>query len=213
MNDDSEFKQLALQLNASGKLSDATILEELGYDPVEEDKANTIYRDKMADEQINNQVKQSEAQGQAQVVLARYQVRSQKAMEQEQLKIQAELFLDELAQENAGIPDDPVKLIEKYTIELQNMPPEEANKRLGAMSQNMPITYSLVVQKLNEYQMNQMQQQANIMKGAAPENPEDKVPARPRTESPNKQDPGTREQDKVEIRDKEKTKGQTRGNP
>lgn len=206
MNDDSEAKQLAFEMNASGKISDYTLLSEMGMDPEVEAQANKLMRESLTEEQVRAAELQAEAQGKALVVNAKYQVRAQRAANDERLKIQAELFQEELAAENIGIPADPIKLIDKYAMEIFYMDPKTQQKTLDDMGQKMPITYRLVLDRLNMYQ-SELYNLPMIGEPMQPPTPEkDK-------EAPNAQKPGTREKDKVPIRKKEKSKGQTRGTP
>lgn len=205
MNDDSETKQLAIELNAAGKISDYTLLSEMGHDPETEAIANKAMRETLTEEQIHAGELQAEAQGKAMVIQARYQVRAQRAANDERMKLQAELFQDELVKENIGIPEDPLKLIDKYAMEIFYMDPKTQQQYLDEMSVRMPITYRLVLDRLNMYQTelyNLPMVGEQMPSGTAIQQ-----------EAPNQQKVGTREKDKVKVRDKAKTKGQTRGTP
>jgi len=205
MNDDSETKQLAIELNAAGKISDYTLLSEMGHDPETEAIANKAMRETLSEEQIHAGELQAEAQGKAMVIQARYQVRAQRAANDERMKLQAELFQDELVKENLGIPEDPMKLIDKYAMEIFYMDPKSQQQYLDEMSVRMPITYRLVLDRLNMYQTelyNLPMIGEQMPSGTAIQQ-----------EAPNQQQVGTRQKDKVKVRDKAKTKGQTRGQP
>jgi len=205
MNDDSETKQLAIELNAAGKISDYTLLSEMGHDPETEAIANKAMRETLTEEQIHAGELQAEAQGKAMVIQAKYQVRAQRAANDERMKLQAELFQDELVKENIGIPEDPLKLIDKYAMEIFYMDPKTQQQYLDEMSVRMPITYRLVLDRLNMYQTelyNLPMIGEQMPSGTAIQQ-----------EAPNQQQVGTRQKDKVKIRDKAKTKGQTRGTP
>jgi len=201
MNDDTETKQLAIELNTAGKISDYTLLSEMGHDPETEAEANKLMRESFTEEQIKSGELSAEAQGKALVIQARYQVRAQRAANDERVKLQAELFQEELIKENLGIPEDPLKLIDKYAMEVFYMDPKTQQQYLDEMAIRMPITYRLVLDRLNMYQA----EMYNLpMIGQSMPNPA--IP-----HEPNKKEVGTREGDKVKIRDKEKTKGATRG--
>lgn len=204
MNDDSEAKQLAVDMNAAGKISDFTLLSEFGMDPKVEAEANKNMRETLIDEQIKAGEQQAEAQGKAMVISAKYQVRAQRAANDERMKLQAELFQDELVKENIAIPEDPLKLIDKYAMEIFYMDPPTQQKYLDGMATSMPITYRLVLDRLNMYQS----EMYNLpMVGETMPNPAAEQ------EAPNQQQVGTRQKDKVKIKKGEKTKGQTRGTP
>jgi len=68
------------------------------------------------------------------------------------MKLQAELFQEELIKENIGLPEDPLKLIDKYAMEIFYMDPPTQQKYLDEMATTMPITYRLVLDRLNMYQ-------------------------------------------------------------
>lgn len=205
MSDDSESKQLAINLNASGKISDAKLIDEFGYVYEEEQKALKKNRMESLEASIEEMEKQSEAQGKASVIQARYQVRAQAAAEAEQMRVKAEMFQDELAKENGSIPEDPFKLIEKYAIQLLNLDPATQNMQLQSLAQNAPTTYSFVIQRLMQYQANQAGMFPDISGGQeAPSG---------NTSAPNEKGVGKREQDKVPITkdDTKKQHGPTRG--
>jgi hypothetical protein len=200
MADDSETKQLAINLNAAGKISDARLVDEFGYDYAEEQEALKKSRVESLDASIDELEKQAEAQGKAAVIQAKYQVRAQTAAEQEQMKVKTEMFLDELAVENEAIPEDPTKLIEKYALQLLNMDPGTQNMVLQDMAQTKPITYSFVIQRLLQYQGNQAGMTGGI--GEIPNG---------NTQAPNTKGVGKREGDKIKITNGDKQHGPTRG--
>jgi len=79
MADDIQRKQLVIQLNAANKISDHTMLTELGFDYDEEFKA--IKQETEARNQISAMMMkaQTEAQGEAQVIQAKYAARAEEA--------------------------------------------------------------------------------------------------------------------------------------
>ena len=200
MTDDTESKQLALNLNAANKISDDTLLDQLGYNPQHEAEAKKqSFADALAAE-IETQETQAEGQGRAQVILARYQSRAAKAQEDEIFKIRAELFQDELNMELGAIPDDPVKLIEQYAYQMLSLPEAQARKELQQMAIKLPVTYSLVTERIQ------------MMMTTAPANVDEEIQTVKQNTAPNQQTPGTREKDKVEIKG-ERHKAPTKGQP
>ena len=206
MNDDSEAKALSIELNAAGKISDFTLLSEFGLDPEKEVEANKAMRETLTEEQIKAGEMQAEAAGKAMVIQARYQVRAQRAANDERLKIQAELFQEELVKENLGIPEDPMKLVDKYAMEIFYMEPETQQTYLDRMSRDMPITYRLVLDRLNMYQS----ELYNLpMIGDQMESP-----AMMEEQGATTQPPAPKERKKITVKKQgEKTRGQTRGTP
>ena len=156
MSDDSESKQLILQLNQEGKVSDKTLHDEFGFDHHEEVESLRKSRAAERDEAIIGAEKQAEAQGHGQVILAKYQARAEQAMADERFRLKAELFETELMNENQAIPEDPYILINKYALEILNLPEPLQAQKLQQLAMAMPVTYNLVIEKLHQYQMEQM---------------------------------------------------------
>jgi hypothetical protein len=80
MADDIQRKQIVIQLNAANKISDHTMLTELGFDY--DDEQAMIEKESDARNRIQaiTMKAQTEAQGEAQILQARYQARAQEAM-------------------------------------------------------------------------------------------------------------------------------------
>lgn len=80
MADDIQRKQIVIQLNAANKISDHTMLTELGFDY--DDELKMIEKEAEQRNRIQAIVMkaQAEAQGEAQIVAAKYQARAQEAM-------------------------------------------------------------------------------------------------------------------------------------
>lgn len=217
MSDDSESKQLAINLNSSGKISDSRLLDEFGYNYEEEQAALIKSRASMLEAQISEQEKQAEAQGRGQVIIARYQAKSEQANIDEKFKIKAELFQEEIAKELGMIPEDPYKAISKFALELFNMPSEVQQQKFIELQQNMPICYSIIMEKFRSLQLAYAREQNELMSLQPPPPPpppeEDPNVGAPEPEAPNQKVIGKREQDKIPIREGEKQKGQTRGEP
>jgi|APSaa5957512576_1039674.scaffolds.fasta_scaffold00033_95 hypothetical protein len=197
MSDDSQSKQLSLQLNELGALSASTLLQDFGYSAVEEEISNTKENSAMIDQGIKKAIREAEAQGQATVIMTRYQARAQKAAEDELLRLRAEVFEKELMEENAGSPIDPYEVIEKYAKTLMFFGPEEQTQAIQEISKTAPVTANLVMERLNYYM-----QAAEVSE----------IGAQGTQTEPNQKTPGQRNSNKVKT-GPEKTKGQTRGTP
>ena len=197
MADDIQSKNLALQLSEAGKVSDAKLLDEFGYSFDEETEALRRSRTDRLEETIAQREIDAEGQGRAALILAKYQAKAQTIASNEAFAQEIELFQEELTRENIGIPDDPSKIIEKYAITVLAMPPAKRDQFLRTMSQNMPITYTMVLKRIQQYQANQLQNEAYIQSMLGT-----------RTETASKPQTGLT---KKEM--KEKTKGNTRGEP
>ena len=206
MADDSEAKQLAIQLNATGKISDPKLLDEFGYDSEEENETLRKSRLSSLEDMVKDSEKQAEGQGKAQVILAVYQARAQKAMTDEQFRAKAELFENEIAQENGSIPEDPYRLIDKYAIELLNLPVEFQQQKLMELQKKMPITFTMVMERMTMYQAQMMQMMPELAQPQGQGKPKN-------GKAPNHKGPGKREGDKVKQTkdDSKKKHGPTKG--
>jgi hypothetical protein len=84
MADDIQRKQIVIQLNAANKISDHTLLTELGFDY--DDELKLIEKEAHERNRIQalTMKAQTEAQGEAQIVQAKYQARAQEAFNEAQ---------------------------------------------------------------------------------------------------------------------------------
>lgn len=84
MADDIQRKQIVIQLNAANKISDHTMLTELGFDY--DDEISMIEKESEQRNRIQSltQKAQTEAQGEAQILQAKYQARAQEAFQEAQ---------------------------------------------------------------------------------------------------------------------------------
>ncbi len=84
MADDIQRKQIVIQLNAANKISDHTMLTELGFDY--DDELNMIEKEAEQRNRIQaiTMKAQTEAQGESSIVQARYQARAQEAFAEAQ---------------------------------------------------------------------------------------------------------------------------------
>jgi len=152
MSDDIQAKQTLANLNSQGKVSDATLLDNFGIDHNKELKALNDSKRLFRESIINDAMAQAKAQGEAQILAAQYQARSEQALEEEGTKIDAELFQEELSQESVGIPEEPSRIIEKYARELFILDPERQMAYLQELYTLMPTTAGLVHKRLQQMQ-------------------------------------------------------------
>jgi hypothetical protein len=84
MADDIQRKQIVIQLNAANKISDHTMLTELGFDY--DDELKMIEKEAEQRNRIQSMTMkaQTEAQGEASIIQARYQARAQEAFAEAQ---------------------------------------------------------------------------------------------------------------------------------
>ena len=186
-----------------GKISDARLLDEFGYSYEDESEAINRTKTNMMNDAITQAEKDAEAQGRASVILSKYNTRAAKAAEDESFKLKAEIFEQELVKENNGIPEDPIKLIEKYAYEIFSLDPVQQQKTLLKLNKKAPVTYGLVLERMQLLEMERQQAYA-ASTGL------DQMSAPSLDQAPNQKEMGQREQDKISV-EAEKTKGQTRG--
>ncbi len=211
MSDDTESKQLSIQLNANGKISDAKLVEEFGYDYIEERTALKQSKLAMMEDAIVETEKQAEAQGRGMLINAQYQARAQQIAQDEQFKQKIAIMQNEIARETGGIPDDIFSLVDKWALEMASLQPPQQQQRYFEMARVMPITASFVMERFNMYNAQQMQMQVQMQQMM-------QMPGMPQGQgqpadgqAPNQQKAGTREKDKVKVENQDKGKAPTKG--
>lgn len=90
MADDIQRKQLVMQLNAAQKISNKTLLTELGFDFEKEQETIRKEIDKMMELQEIQMKAQAKAQGEAQILSVKYQMQAQEAQMKAQQQMQEE---------------------------------------------------------------------------------------------------------------------------
>lgn len=204
MADDAQTKQLILQLNEMGKLSDPKTLEMFGFDhnENEEDMKETLNQN--IENQTNMQVAQSKAQGEGQVILAQYRVRAEMAAAREQLKQRLLKLQEEVQKEQGSIDMSYDQYIEMIAVQLMYMPPELQISKMQELQRQAPTTYGLVMELVQSYTQG----------GVLPPIPSATGPGNPNVKEnpPNQKSPGQRQDNKIEP-GPEKTKANTRGTP
>jgi len=84
MADDVQRKQIVIQLNAANKISDHTMLTELGFDYDDEQEMIEKETDQRNQIQAMTMKAQAEAQGESSIVSAKYQARAQETFQEAQ---------------------------------------------------------------------------------------------------------------------------------
>ncbi len=127
LHDDIAEKNLYLALNNSAKISDTHLLEELGIDPIRENKMRENELLNANSHKKKVAIGEAEAQSAMMEIQARGQVRAKHAMADENSKIEEEVFMEELIAEQSqsqhpGTQEvDPSVIIKKYAIEMLSM--------------------------------------------------------------------------------------------
>jgi hypothetical protein len=203
MNDDSEFKQLLIQLYQAKGISMTRLHEEMGINTDEETRAMDISDKRELDTFLNQQRTQAIAVGESQLIGARYQGQAQEELNNQAIKNKIRLFEEELLVELENPNDDLFDVIEKITLSIKNLPDVIRNQQLLNMAKVTPITFGLVQERLGFYMAQEMQ----MMYGGMPQA---SVPEGGGEKAPNQKELGERKSDQVEIKG-EKHKGPTKG--
>ena len=197
MSDDTEAKNILVNLNANNKISDNRMWDELGYDPEDEQRLKEKSLDNELQLEQKKQQKLAEIQGEAQITLGKYQVRAQSAAQNEQFLIKEKLFEKELAEENAGTDMDMETLVQTIADKLGLLPPEIQSEALKQLAKKQPVTFALVLHRIEMEK--EMLAREEVEMGVSPEQQKQQGQTQPKTK-------------KVEGK-KDKHQAQTRGNP
>jgi len=198
MNDDSEFKQILIQLYQIGAISRNRLHEEMGINSEEERVAIDRAAKEDLDRNIYQQRAQATIQGESQIIMAKAQAKAQEEMAAQSLRTKISLFEEELIAELNNPQDDLFNVIEKIAVGLKGMPDVIINQQLQNMAKATPITFGLVQERLGYY-LSQMPQTVAPVETPSTTN-----------QAPNQKEIGTRKEDQVEIKG-EKHKGKTKG--
>jgi len=152
MSDDSEYKNLLIQLAQLGKVSDSKLLENFGEDPDEDHKLQMRDMEFQAELQKMVANRQAEAQGRGMVTQMKFQAQAEHAYLDEKAKIREALFAEDIANENAKVPRKSTNLIEQYTYEVMALPPEDQALTMNKMYAVMPMTAMAVLHRMQDLQ-------------------------------------------------------------
>jgi hypothetical protein len=174
MADDIQAKQMLMSLNQLRKVSDKTLLSEFDKDSVDELKM--IERELRMNLEIQklSSLMQAEIQGEQQQVLSKYQLKTQEAQMQAQMKMQAQMGMGQPGMGQPGMgqpgaapqggplasaPGTPegqqtsavnvIDLAEAWAKKLGGMAPEEQSAVLGQMQTQAPELHQLIMQKMS----------------------------------------------------------------
>ena len=205
MTDDAQSKQLLLQLSEMGKISDQKLADEFGHNWQEIKKDNKENAKDNADLQKQNMKEQAEAKGESQVIAQKYQIRAKFEAQKEFMKLRINQFQDELQEEYGSVPPSFLNAIDKVAMQIMFLNPAQQATELSKLSKTKPATHALVMERI------QMYQELGVVPGM--ENPKNEKAGNPNAKEnpPNKNAPAEREENKVDVPEEEKTKGQTRG--
>jgi len=171
MADDVQRKQLYMNLNAQGKISDHTLLTEMGIDPKKENKL--MLEEAKSKGSIMELVAktQAEAQGEANIVSQRYQQKVQEMMQEysESINDAAAEMADTVKPDNQNmVRMDFIQMAQSLAQQLVQKPIQERGEQLAQIQEQWPPLYPLVVKFIGalEQQQQGMQQQGAQKPGA-----------------------------------------------
>ncbi len=167
MSDDSETKNLSLQLNQAGKLADSILLQDFGYDT--DENLRTMTKDLDNQQEIDR--KRANGQAAIQGIMAIEQMRSQAKAEavylEEKSIINEEMFAEEIASEAGAWMEglDTTTFMKKLTAQLLTLPQDQQFTLVNKLNAKMPVVAALLVQRLqlgNEALLQAMPQTVGI---------------------------------------------------
>jgi len=154
MTDDTEAKQLLLNMRENKEISRKTLHEKFNLNSKEEGKNLLEEQKTEIDIQKSQNITMAMAQGMAQEILARYEARAQHAMQDEAHRIREEQFEKDILLENKNTYMDSSKLIENLSIQISLAPPERQEALFNDLAKKAPITAGLVLERFlaDQYQ-------------------------------------------------------------
>jgi hypothetical protein len=180
MTDDSETKQIMLNMREGRQISHKTLLDKFGLDYYkEQDFIKKEDKDRVESSKAEH-IAMALAQGTAQETLARHEARAQHALQDEAHRLREEPFEANVLAENANLYLDSSKLIEMLSIQLSMTPPDQQQALYEALATQAPVTAALVLERfLSSGQQGggAMPMQAGVLDGpgaGAPEKPNKK---------------------------------------
>jgi hypothetical protein len=148
MLDDVRSQEVLLQLAQIGKISDTYLLQELGVDVLEERRNKKHDLKIQGDLQTDQIISQADAQGRAQTVLARHQIQAQYAAQEEQIRIRERKFAKELVAELKLSDQDPSEWLERESIIIEQMVPEQQQMYLTQFQVQCPVSFGFIIKRL-----------------------------------------------------------------
>ncbi len=200
MTDDSESKQVMLNMREAKQVSHKTMLDKFGIDYREE------FDNIKAEAQDNLEMQKSEnitlamAQAISQSILARGEARAQHAMKDEEHRLREEPFEKEVMQENQNIYLDSGKLIESLALQLSMTSPNQQEALYADLAKRAPVTAALVLERFLADQQMPVEENGTGQ-GVPTTGPGPGAPQKANKKENQVQSSGN------------KQKGQTRGNP
>ena len=149
MIDDVAMKQQINILNQQGKLSDASMLEEFGFDGAKEREIKSKEQEATWALQSQEMLKQGEAQAKVAVINAKAQAQAQYIMQEESFRIRERLFEEELVVELGARDRDPSDIIEKTTAQLTTMDENSRMAYIQKMGKSAPTAANFIMFRIN----------------------------------------------------------------
>ncbi len=147
MTDDSETKQIMLNMRETKQVSHKTLLDKFGLDYAKE-RANlrAEHSAAMEDARVESTT-QATAQGLGQEILARHEARAMAASQDEQHRLREKPFEQDILAENKNVYMETSKLIDMLAIQMSLTPPEQQEAVYAELSKRAPLTAALVLER------------------------------------------------------------------
>lgn len=148
MSDDSESKQIAMNLREMQQISQRTLLEKFGVDYDQEKSRLKEEQKDTLEQAIQKSIEQARAKGKSQELLARYNTRAQKAMQDEAHRMRENKFEEEVLKENKNFNVDASELIDALATRLSLYGPMQQQQVYQQLAANYPVTAAFVMERL-----------------------------------------------------------------
>ncbi len=152
MSDDSESKRIMLELATLDKISDSKLLDEFGHGAIEDLSVRATELISKKELMAKTTEAEAEVQQNVQILTARSQARAEWAYEDEKLKIDEEVFQEELTKE--GMPEEtqPSKQLHMMALKIFSLSETDQDKILKELLATRPVTFSLVQKRMRAIQ-------------------------------------------------------------
>lgn len=156
MADDLQRKALIFQYNTAGKVSDSTLITDADLDPRKEEELMEKETSRRMQAIKKQQLAQTEIQGEAQVVMAKFQARAQAVVQQEMMQAQqgrqesapgealegmiaGGLPMGKPGEQSTPAPAPPIpEVVQQIAQQVGAMPPQFQNMTLQQIAQQNP---------------------------------------------------------------------------
>jgi len=147
MTDDSETKQIMLNMRETRQVSHKTLLDKFGLDYDKERGYLKLEHAARMEDAKSESITQAMAQGLGQEILARHEARAMAAQQDEQHRLREKPFEQDVLAENQNVFMETGKLIEMLAIQMSLTPPEQQEAVYARLAKDAPMTAALVLER------------------------------------------------------------------